>query len=224
MRATKLAGLSLIFLAVAFNAVFFWLGAVFAYPDILRRPAPEILAMFANGGAPLIAAWAAFMFSAAWLVPASGWLSASTAERGIVTTAALACGVAAGLAQAVGLARWVFVVPGLAAAPPSETVTLLFQVVHQYGGVAIGEQLGQFFTALWVLLLAQAQAKGGLPWRWVWPLGVIASALIFVGLSEAYATVLPFDPGLLALAAPVGFMLLSVWMLITGLGLVLTRD
>jgi hypothetical protein len=224
MTNTRLAGLSLIFLAIAFNAVFAWLGAIFDYPDILRRAPSEILTRFSAGGPTLIFAWAAFMLSAAWLVPTSGWLSAVTAQRGIVTTAALACGVAAGLAQAVGLSRWVFVVPGLAAAPPSEIVTLLFQAIHQYGGVAIGEQLGQFFTALWVLLLAVAQARGGLPMRWASAVGVVASALIFVCLSEAYATVLPFDPGPLALAAPVGFMLLSVWMLITGVGLLLARE
>lgn len=223
MTNAKLAGLSLIFLAVAFNAVFAWLGAIFDYPDILRRPPSEILERFNAGGHTLLFAWAAFMFSAAWLVPTAGWLSAVTAHRGIVTTAALACGIAAGLAQAIGLSRWVFVVPGLAAAPSSETVALLFQVIHQYGGVAIGEQLGQFFTALWVLLLAGAQARGGLPVGWASLMGVAASALIFVGLAEAYATVLPFDPGPLALAAPVGFMLLSVWMLITGIGLVLNR-
>jgi hypothetical protein len=224
MTDARLAGLSLIFLAVAFNAVFAWLGAIFDYPDILRRPAPEILTRFAEGGPALIFAWAAFMASAAWLVPASGWLSAVTAQRGFATPAALACGVAAGLAQAAGLARWVFVVPGLAAAAPSETVTLLFQAIHQYGGVAIGEQLGQFFTAVWVLLLARAQARGGLPVRWIAILGVAAAGFILAGLAEAYATVLPFDPGFLALAAPVGFMLLSVWMLITGVGLLLARE
>lgn len=220
MPNAKLAGLSLIILAIAFNAVFAWLGAIFDYPDILRRAPSEILTRFSAGGPTLIFAWAAFMAAAAWLVPTSGWLSAATAQRGFVTTAALACGVAAGLTQAIGLSRWVFVVPGLAQATPGETVTLLFQVIHQYGGVAIGEQMGQFFTALWVLLLAQAQARGALPLRWASLAGFAASALIFVGLAEAYATVLPFDPGPLALAAPVGFMLLSVWMLITGVGLV----
>jgi hypothetical protein len=224
MTDSRLAGFSLIVLAIAFNAVFAWLGATFDYPDILRREPAEILARFSAGGATLIFAWAAFMFAAAWLVPTSGWLSAVTAQRGFITTAALACGVAAGLAQAVGLARWVFVVPGLAQAAPSETVTLLFHAIHQYGGVAIGEQLGQFFTALWVLLLSSAQMRGGLPVRWASLIGVVASALIFVGLTEAYATVMAFDPGPLALAAPVGFMLLSVWMTITGLGLLFARD
>jgi hypothetical protein len=224
MSNAKLAGLSLIFLAVAFNAVFGWLAVNFDYPDILRRAAPEILSRFQDGGAPLIFAWAAFMFAAAWLVPTSGWLSAVTAQRGFITTTALACGIAAGLAQATGLSRWVFVVPGLASADPSEAVTIMFQTLHQFAGVAIGEQLGQFFTAVWVLLLAGVQSRGALPAPWAWPLGMIASALIFVGLSEAYATVLPFDPGLLGLAAPAGFMLLSVWMLITGAALLFARD
>jgi hypothetical protein len=63
-----------------------------------------------------------------------------------------------------------------------------------------------------------------LPVRWIAILGVAAAGFILAGLAEAYATVLPFDPGFLALAAPVGFMLLSVWMLITGVGLLLARE
>jgi hypothetical protein len=224
MSNAKLAGLSLIFLALAFNAVFAWLGVIFDYPDILRRAPSEILERFHAGGPTLLFAWAAFMFSAAWLVPTAGWLSSVTAQRGTLTNAALACGVAAGVAQAIGLSRWVFVAPGLAAAPPSETVTLLFQAIHQYGGVAIGEQLGQFFTAVWVLGLAGTQMRGGLPVRWASLIGMGASALIFVGLTEAYATVLPFDPGPLALAAPAGFVLLSGWMFITGVGLLFAKD
>ena len=46
--------------AVAFNLPYFALAETFDYPQILRRPAQEVLATFAEAGAPLIGAWYAF--------------------------------------------------------------------------------------------------------------------------------------------------------------------
>ena len=56
------AALSLVGLALAFNLPFAWLGAVFDYPDILRRPPAEILEAFAAGGPGLVLAWYGFQF------------------------------------------------------------------------------------------------------------------------------------------------------------------
>lgn len=64
----------------------------------------------------------------------------------------------AGVTQAMDLARWVFAVPGLAAiasdpaatAAAKETAIVVFNALHQYAGVALGEHIGQIFTALWV--------------------------------------------------------------------------
>jgi hypothetical protein len=218
----RLAGLGLILLAIGFNASFAALAHSFDYPDILRRPPPEVLTRFAQGGAALIAMWAAFTLCAAMFVPLSGLVRSAMRERGYAGgDVAFACGAAAGIAQAVGLSRWVFAVPGLAAASQtpgqSDLYAAIFMALHQFAGVGIGEHLGQVFTALWTLALCGAQAKGGLPGRVLSIFALASAALILGGLVEGFATVLAFDPGVLALATPVGFMLLSLWMIATGL-------
>ena len=49
-----LLGAAALSLAIAFNLPFALLASSFDYPDILRRPAGEVLDAFAAGGAPLI--------------------------------------------------------------------------------------------------------------------------------------------------------------------------
>ncbi len=67
-RATILIGVSAVALAITFNIPFAVLAATFDYPDILRRPAPEVLAAFSAGGAGLILTWYSFMLCALALV------------------------------------------------------------------------------------------------------------------------------------------------------------
>lgn len=62
-------GLAAIAVAIGFNVPFAILGATFEYPDVLRRPAGEVLELFAQGGAPLTLTWHAFALSALALAP-----------------------------------------------------------------------------------------------------------------------------------------------------------
>ena len=64
-------GLAAIALAIAFNIPFSILASTFSYPDILRRPAAEVLGLFSAGGSPLVLTWYAFMLVALALVPMS---------------------------------------------------------------------------------------------------------------------------------------------------------
>jgi hypothetical protein len=86
--------------------------------------------------------------------------------------------------------------------------------------VAIGEHLGQLATAAWVVLLATSLGASGQIARWQVHLGHAAAALIVAGLAEGFATVLPFDPGPWGLATPVGFLVLSAWMVVVGFTLI----
>jgi hypothetical protein len=100
-----------------------------------------------------------------------------------------------------------------------ETVTVVFDAVHAYAGVAIGEHLGQMATAVWSVLFASSLFNTGRIPRWqVW-LARVAAALIVAGLTEGFATVLPFDPGPLGVATPLGFIVLSGWMVVAGVTL-----
>jgi hypothetical protein len=70
MSVEAVAGAFLIVAPVWFNATFALLGKRFDYPDILRRPATEILDRFRAGGSSLILLWRLFMLSGLLLIPA----------------------------------------------------------------------------------------------------------------------------------------------------------
>src|SRR5512145_3285966 len=71
-------------------------------------------------------------------------------------------GVIGFVVQLMGLLRWVFVVPVLARLftdPTTDSVTkasisAVFVAVHQYGGVILGEHIGQFLTILWMSMIS----------------------------------------------------------------------
>lgn len=226
MNFTKTSGAALLTLGVAMQIPFFGLAVVFDYPGILRQPAAEVLAQFAAGGPGLLAWWYAFALVAVAMIPVAVLLGRSLARRaGPLAQVAMVLGIVAGVAQAVGLLRWVFVVPLLAQGyldPASSeaqraAIVVVFQTLHQNGGVAIGEHLGQLLTVGWVLLLSVGLWSTG-PQRWPVTngLGLLAGLLILAGLAEGFATVHPFALGWLEWATPVGFILLSGWMIVLG--------
>src|SRR5690242_10784104 len=116
-NARPLTGASAIVLAIVFNIPYAILATTYDYPGVLRRPAGEALDLFAAGGAPLILTWHGFALAALALAPLAIALSLTpsrVAEKPAHAIGAAIMGALAGFAQAIGLWRWVFVVPGLA--------------------------------------------------------------------------------------------------------------
>ncbi len=231
--ARPLTGLSAIALAIVFNIPFALLAATYDYPDVLRRPAGEALDMFAAGGAGLILTWHGFALSALALAPMAIALSltpARVAARPGLAIGAAIMGALAGLAQAIGLWRWVFVIPGLARAHADPTATpdaklaaeRAFDVLNQYGGVAIGEHLGQLLTALFVVMLASLQ------WaehkRVSASLGFITALAIALGTGEGLAIALGQSSEAFSVATIAGFLGLTLWLIATGLGLLRAKS
>ncbi|MDX2235892.1 MAG: DUF4386 family protein [Hyphomonadaceae bacterium] len=227
-KPRTLAGASAIALAVVFNVPYAILAATYDYPDVLRRPAGEALDMFAAGGGALILTWHGFALSALALAPLAMALSltpARVAHRPALAIGAAIAGALAGLAQAIGLWRWVFVVPGLArthadaAATPEarRAAAQTFDLINQYGGVAIGEHLGQLLTALFVALLS------GLQWgesrRVTAGVGFATALAIAAGTGEGLALALGGPGDAFALATIAGFLGLAAWLIATGAGL-----
>ncbi len=220
MPARSLTGLATIALAIAFNVPYALLAQTYDYPAILRRGAGEALSRFTSGGPDLVLVWYLFMFCALALIPLAFAL-ALTPER-IARTPALSIGAAiagalAGLAQAIGLARWVFVVPGLAASHTGDGALAserAFDILNQYGGVAIGEHLGQLLTALFVFLLSLMQLSERR--TIIAALGVLAALAIAAGTGEGLAIALGRDGSAFSLATIVGFLGLTVWLIATG--------
>jgi hypothetical protein len=225
-KTRPLTGASAIALAIMFNVPFSILAATYNYPDVLRGPPGEALDLFAAGGASLIMTWHAFALSALALAPLA--IALSLTPQRIATRPALAIGAAitgalAGLAQAIGLWRWVFVVPGLARqhatgdAETQRSAERAFDILNQDGGVAIGEHLGQWLTALFILMLALAQWQERA--RISATIGFIAAALIAAGTHEGIAIALGQPSEIFSLITIAGFMAFTLWFIATGIGL-----
>jgi hypothetical protein len=227
-----LLGLAALLLAVGFNLPFAGLAAQFDYPDILRRPAGEVLTAFAAGGPILILTWYAFALSAVALILFAPALALGTADWGRrpgLAVAAALIGALAGLAQAIGLMRWVFAIPGMAAAyvdPATDAATraalaMGFDLLNRWGGVAIGEHLGQLLTVVWVGLAATQGWVGRLPLS---RLAVVPAAVavvgITLGLGEGLSLALGHEAPVLGMMVVAGFLALSVWLVILGAGLI----
>lgn len=221
-------GVTAILFAILFNVPYAVLAATFEYPDVLRKPAGEALALFSQGGGGLILTWHAFALCALALAPFA--IALSITRRRLERHAGLALsgavlGALAGLAQAIGLWRWVFVVPGLARthADPNATPEAVlsaqraFALLNEYGGVAIGEHLGQTLTALFVVAVACLQ------WtereRVAATIGLITAATILVGTNEGLAIALGTPVDIFSLATIAGFLGLTAWLIATGVGL-----
>lgn len=227
-KSRPLTGASAIALAILFNVPYAILAVTYDYPSVLRRPAGEALDMFAAGGSSLILTWHAFAIAALLLAPLAIALSLTpkaVAEKPALAIGAAIAGALAGLAQAIGLWRWVFVVPGLARthADPAATpetqraAELTFDLINQYGGVAIGEHLGQLLTALFVVLLSALQ--WGDKKRLSASIGFATALAIVLGTNEGVAFALGQSGEAFALATIIGFLGLTVWLIATGVGL-----
>ena len=142
--------------AVLLFTGFFGLISVFDFPDILRQPPAHILERFQSHRALVQGFYAAFMWSQIAFVCVVLALRERFGENcPPLVRAATHLGVIAGFAQAIGFARWPFVVGGLAdryADQPQVTLAVL-DTVHRLAGVAIGEHLFFCFEALWAIAM-----------------------------------------------------------------------
>lgn len=222
-------GVAAIVFAVVFNVPYAVLATTFEYPDVLRKPAGEALALFAQGGPSLIFTWHAFALCALALAPFAIAISI-TRERleqhpGLAISGAV-LGALAGLAQAIGLWRWVFVVPDLArthADPNAAPEAVLnaehaFALLNQYGGVAIGEHLGQTLTALFVAAVACLQWTERA--RITAAIGAVAALTILIGTNEGLAIALGASGEVFSLATIAGFLGLTAWLIASGISLI----
>ena len=187
---------------------------------ILSKPTDYILTRFRAGGRRLVALWYAFMFTALLFMPVS-ILAPQVLAPGdaVFVAAAVTAGVLAGLVQVLGLIRWPFVVRHLAhtyADPGTSQATrdaidVVFQAVHRYAGVAIGEHLGFLFTSLWTVLIAAALTQSSEYPTWLGWVGLIPALGIFVGVFE--------ESGVQAAGAlnAIGYILWSIWLIVIGI-------
>ena len=193
------------------------LGSAIGWPASLRKPAAEQLAAIAASPDAVALGYGLYLLYSVRVAPVMIVLSARTLG-GLNRPAA--CVVAAfatmsALARAVGILRWLTVMPALAtahaAADPAARWQLerIFDAVTVYGG-GIGEVLGVslLMAASVATLCAGALRQHALP-TWLAALGLIAAAAL-AGMA------LPTLGLPLAVPTAAAVSLLSVWMLAAG--------
>jgi len=227
MTVEVIGGTLLIVAPLWFNTTFALLGKRFGYPDILRRPADEILERFHAGGASLILLWWTFMLSGLLLTAAAVLLGQSLGFTGIVPLA-VTIGVLAGLVQMLGLLRWVYLVPSLARTytDPSvesgqrEASIAVFRAMHQYLGVGVGERLGYLFTGIWSVLTGVAIVGRAVVPTWTGWLGIVVGAGLILGSAEFLGPNEEHGWKIAGAAIPFLYIAWSIWLLAIGIALV----
>ncbi|HEV2517100.1 MAG TPA: DUF4386 family protein [Devosia sp.] len=216
----RTTGLLLIAVPLIFTAGFTGLQLTFEYPDVLRHPAGEVLTRFAAAGVDLHLYWYAMMAAALAMIPAAIGLGLFLWDRDRHLAAlSIGAGVLAGLVQALGLLRWVILVPGLAAgyvAPDAtqaqqQMAVALFDAANRYLGMGVGEHFGYLFTAAWTLLVAVLIIRRH---RFIAAAGVAIALGVIAGMAE------PFGMPLAGAINSISYTLWALWTLILGIVMV----
>ncbi|MEJ7828489.1 MAG: DUF4386 domain-containing protein [Segetibacter sp.] len=222
MKIEKNIGYLLILGAIGVFIPYTILTITFNYPDILRQDSATILNEFHKGGTSLIFTWLAFALLGIPLLIAYSLIGQKLEPKMPNSRWVTTIGIISGVVQIIGLLRWVFVVPVLATEFVSttnpatqEAIKISFKVVHQFGGVLLGEHLGQLFTVIWTVFISAALLKERLISKWLAWLGFIASAIYFLAQAELLATVIPTFP-VIDIAGFLGSTAWLLWLILVG--------
>jgi Domain of unknown function (DUF4386) len=212
--------------AVGYVGLFSVLSAIFDYPAILREPAGDVLRRFAEGGPTLVTIWYGLAATALLFLPVGIILPRALDHDGdprlTVVVFAGALGILATLTQTLGLARWVFLVPFLAAtyvdpattAAGRDAVVIVFESFHRYLGAGVGEHLGYLLTGAWTLFVAARMTTApGFGRIFAIP-AFVAGVGILIGLLE------PAGLEVAAVVNAAAYILWSVWLAASGIRLV----
>jgi len=220
----KLTGIFFIVGAILVNIPYALLIINFDYPDILRQPTSEILTKFHAGGDSLIYTWLAFAWIGLPILLGAVMLKrVLEKEDSPFLETATTLGVIGFVVQLIGLLRWVFVVPVITRLftdpgtdPATQaSISAVFIAVHQYGGVVLGEHIGQIFTIVWMSLISGVIYQSKMFRKWVAWLGWFASAVYLLAQTELFATAIPNFP-VVGWPGLYGSLLWLVWMIVVG--------
>jgi hypothetical protein len=224
VRTRQTAGILFILGAILVNIPYTLLIMNFDYPDILRFPSGEILERFAASGPSLVWTWLAFAWVGLPILLGILLLPKALGDESPASQVALFFGAVGAVVQMVGLLRWPFVVSVLArlysepqaSVETQEAAAAVFRAVHQFGGVVLGEHIGQTFTILWMVLLSLSLLRNRHFPRWFPLAGFAASSVYFLAQGDLLATAMPGFPVWDA-AGLIGSLMWLAWMIVLGI-------
>jgi hypothetical protein len=222
MKKEKTIGILFILGAISVFVPYAILTIIFNYPDVLRQEPSIILKQFHDGGAKLILTWLAFAVLGLPLLIAYSSLGKRLEIKFPFVRWITTIGIISGIVQIIGLLRWVFVVPVLAndymnTSDPmfQKAIITSFKVIHQFGGVLLGEHLGQLFTVIWTIAISYTLLKANIIPKWIAWFGYTLSVIYLIAQAELLATVIPQFP-VWGLAGFIGSTLWLLWLIIIG--------
>lgn len=198
-RHPRLAALLLLTQFVCMWIAFFILMPAIDWPASLDQPPSVVLPLIAQEAGPVFAGYTFYLMHALLLVPLAIVLAGTLRMTRTLGSLAVTLGVLAGLAKALGIVRWIFLMPVLAASyldPAAsvasraaiEAITIAF---NAYAG-GVGELLGVgLFAGLWTVLISIALLRAGA--RWLGLTGLVAA----LGLLATLASVAGFESAIL---------------------------
>ncbi|QIN77317.1 DUF4386 family protein [Rubrobacter marinus] len=199
-------------------AAFFVLSSSINWPSSLDEPASVNLPLVAEQRGAMVLGYGAYLEYSLLILPLSVLLYFALGRRGAsspLLAVAAAVGAISALARALGIVRWLFLMPVLAevyldpatSGATREAVEVAYTSFNEYAG-GVGELLGVALTgAAWVGLTSVAMLRSGRFPRWLGWLGLLAAALLLPGL----VSVAGLEVG--SLFAVVGGNVLLIWML-----------
>ncbi len=160
----RLAALLLLAQFVCMWGAFFILMPSINWPASLDEAPSVTLPLILEQAGPVLAGYTAYLLHALFLIPLAVLLRGTLRMTPAMGGVAMALGVLAGLAKALGIVRWLFLMPGLALAyvEPAATeatraaVEVVYNAFNAYAG-GVGELLGVgLFAGLWTVLVSVA--------------------------------------------------------------------
>ena len=220
-RLNKMIGIFLVIGSSLLLIPYTILSITFEYPKILRQDPSIILTKFYEGGSELIFLWWSFSMVGLPLLFAFSLIGKKFTQYPLVTVATN-IGIIGLITQMIGLLRWTFIVPILSQtyitgdSIQKEISIQNFRVIHQLGGVILGEHIGQIFTIIWTIIICYHLHSNSYIDKKMMILGYLASFIYIFAQLELIATIIPNFP-VIKFAGFIGSTLWLVWMILIGI-------
>lgn len=186
--ARRTAAILLIGQFVAMWTAFFILMPAINWPASLDLPPQEILPLIRDQSSAVFTGYLSYLIHALLLIPIAALMPKALGLGEVAGRTAFLLGGLAGFAKALGITRWIFLMPGLAIAyttPGVDNATqtaigVVYEAFNAYAG-GVGEILGVgLFAGLWTLVLSSALIASGS--RILGGAGALAALLLFTTL------------------------------------------
>lgn len=148
---------------------FFILAPAINWPASLDEPPAVILPLILDQSGAVFAGYLSYLIHALALIPLAILLRDALRLDGSMGRAVVTLGVLAGFAKALGITRWLFLMPGLAtaytdpAATPAtrEAIAVVYEAFNAYAG-GLGELVGVgLFAGIWTIAISVAALRRG---------------------------------------------------------------